>query len=164
MIAMRHTIAGFGLAIALAFISGTALGATTINVELNNTSPLTDMPTTMAYGTPGMDQSKSPMQIKLSAATAKAGLITFKVKNSSKETVHEMIVAVLKEPGKQLPYRAADSEVDEKKITSKGEVSELDPGKSGTLSVNLPAGKYLLMCNVAGHFAAGMWVGFTVTK
>jgi hypothetical protein len=46
----------------------------------------------------------------------------------------------------------------------KGEVSELDPGKSGSVTVALKAGKYLLICNVPGHFGAGMWTEFTVTN
>ena len=44
------------------------------------------------------------------------------------------------------------------------EVSELDPGASGSLTVALQPGKYLLICNVPGHYASGMWTEFTVTK
>ncbi len=83
--------------------------------------------------------------------------------NNSKDTVHEMIVMYLQEPGKPLPYIAGDKRVDEDKAGDKGEVSELDPGQSGTLTVNLKAGTYLLICNVAGHYEAGMWTEFTVT-
>jgi uncharacterized cupredoxin-like copper-binding protein len=50
------------------------------------------------------------------------------------------------------------------KAGDKGEVSELEPGKSGRLTINLKPGKYLLICNVAGHFVAGMWSPFEVTK
>jgi uncharacterized cupredoxin-like copper-binding protein len=57
-----------------------------------------------------------------------------------------------------------DKKVDEDKAGDKGEVSEFDPGKSGALTVNLKPGKYLLICNVPGHFAAGMWSPFEVTK
>jgi uncharacterized cupredoxin-like copper-binding protein len=37
-----------------------------------------------------------------------------------------------------------------------GEVPELDPGKSGRLALRLSRGKYLLLCNVPGHFQLGM--------
>jgi len=30
------------------------------------------------------------------------------------------------------------------------------------LTVDLKAGKYLLICNVPGHYGAGMWAEFTV--
>lgn len=55
----------------------------------------------------------------------------------------------------------AENRVDEDKAGDKGEVSELDPGKSGTLTVELKAGKYLLICNVPGHYGgmtlASVW-------
>ncbi|WP_281408400.1 hypothetical protein [Mesorhizobium sp. B2-3-14] len=41
-------------------------------------------------------------------------------------------------------------------------MSELDPGKSGTLIVDLKPVKYLLICNVPGHYGAGMSPEFTV--
>jgi uncharacterized cupredoxin-like copper-binding protein len=41
-------------------------------------------------------------------------------------------------------------------------VSELDPGKSGALTITLEPGLYLLFCNVPGHFISGMWTTITV--
>jgi uncharacterized cupredoxin-like copper-binding protein len=43
-----------------------------------------------------------------------------------------------------------------------GEVSELDPGQSGSLSMKLDPGTYMLFCNVPGHYMAGMWTTITV--
>ena len=37
-----------------------------------------------------------------------------------------------------------------------------EPGKTGRLTVTLPAGKYVLLCNLPGHFAGGMYADFTV--
>ncbi len=104
------------------------------------------------------------MGIKESVKSAREGVVTFKVKNNSKDTVHEMIVMYMADPSKMLPYIAGEQRVDEDKAGDKGEVSELDPGKSGSLTVNLKPGKYLLICNVPGHYAAGMWTELTVTK
>jgi uncharacterized cupredoxin-like copper-binding protein len=75
-----------------------------------------------------------------------------------------MIVMYMADPSTALPYIAAESRVDEDKAGDKGEVSELDPGASGSLTVALKPGKYLLICNVPGHYAAGMWAPFEVTK
>jgi len=75
-----------------------------------------------------------------------------------------MIVMYLAEPGKPLPYIDAESRVDEDKAGDNGEVSELDPGVSGALTVALQPGKYVLICNVPGHYSAGMWTEFEVTK
>jgi uncharacterized cupredoxin-like copper-binding protein len=49
-------------------------------------------------------------------------------------------------------------------LWDKGEVSELNPGATGSLTVALKPGRYLLICNVPGHFASGMWTEFEVTK
>jgi uncharacterized cupredoxin-like copper-binding protein len=113
-------------------------------------------------GTVAVDLSKATMGIKASPAEAKAGVVTFKVTNDSKDTIHEMIVMYMADPTKPLPYIDAEKRVDEDKAGDKGEVSELDPGKTGSLTVNLKAGTYLLICNVPGHYDAGMWTTFTV--
>ena len=108
--------------------------------------------------------SMATMGIKASPTTVPAGVVSFHVTNTSTDTIHEMIVMYLADPTQPLPYIANDYKVDEDKAGDKGEVSELDPGANGTLTVFLKPGKYLLICNVAGHFAAGMWTEFDVTK
>ena len=141
-----------------------AFGATVVDVSLWDKGAGTAMGTGMGYATPGLDMSKATMGVKAVPAVAKAGIVTFHVKNSSSDTIHEMIVMYLADPTQPLPYIAADQKVDEDKAGDKGEVSELDPGASGTLTVVLKPGKYLLICNVAGHYQAGMWTEFEVTK
>ena len=89
--------------------------------------------------------------------------MTFEVTNNSEKTIHEMLVLPIKETSTPLPYLKGENRLDEKKTNSLGEVSELDPGKSGTLTLNMKPGKYLLVCNVPGHYAAGMWTLLTVT-
>jgi uncharacterized cupredoxin-like copper-binding protein len=75
-----------------------------------------------------------------------------------------MIVMQLQDPKKPLPFVDKENRVDEDKAGDKGEVSELDPGKAGSLTIPLKPGKYLLICNVPGHYAAGMWTEFEVTQ
>jgi uncharacterized cupredoxin-like copper-binding protein len=148
-------------------LSATAVCAgTVVRAELWDKGANMAMPTGLAYMTPGLDLSKATMGIKLSRNSVRArdGDVTFQVKNVSKDTVHELIVMYLQDPGKALPYIDAENRADEDKAGDKGEVSELDPGKSGSLTVPLGPGKYLLICNVPGHYAAGMWTEFTVTK
>jgi len=110
----------------------------------------------------GADLSKATMGISATPETVKAGEVTFEVLNSSKDTIHEMIVAVIKDMNQPLPYIEDENEVDEDKYGDLGEVSELDPGKSGALRLDLKPGNYILYCNVPGHYMAGMWTVFTV--
>lgn len=141
-----------------------ASATTLVKVELWDKGAGMAMPSDQIYGTPGVDSSKASMGVKLSRASAPAGVVMFVVTNSSKVMQHEMIVMALADAAKPLPYIDADARVDEDKAGDKGEVSELETGKTGTLSVTLAPGKYLLICNVPNHFAAGMWTTFTVTK
>jgi len=153
--------AALGLA-AVVTLTAAAQAASTVQVSLWDKGADMPMSTGFAYGTPNLDMSKATMGMTATPAAVKAGKITFKVKNSSKDTVHEMIVMYLADSKEQLPYIAAENRVDEDKAGDKGEVSELDPGASGALSIDLKPGKYLLICNVPGHFATGMWTEFTV--
>lgn len=141
---------------------GAAQAASTVQVSLWDKGADMSMATGLAYGTPNPDMSKATMGMTATPATVRAGKVIFRVKNSSKDTIHEMIVMYLADPSKPLPYIANENRVDEDKAGDKGEVSELDPGASGSLTVDLKPGKYLLICNVPGHFVAGMWTEFTV--
>lgn len=153
--------AALGLA-AIVTMAGAAQAASTVQVSLWDKGANMPMATGFAYGTPNLDMSKATMGITATPAVAKAGKVTFKVKNSSKDTIHEMIVMYRGDSKEPLPYITDENRVDEDKAGDKGEVSELDPGASGTLTVDLKPGKYVLICNVPGHFATGMWTEFTV--
>ncbi|MDX8483179.1 hypothetical protein RFN28_32710 [Mesorhizobium sp. VK24D] len=149
-------------AAALGLLSTAASAATVVNVQLWDQGAGKVMRTDMAYQAPGLDLTKATMGVKLSRSSAPAGAVTFQVANTSKDTVHEMVVMHLKDPADPLPMSRA--KVDESKADKKGEVPELAAGISGTLTVTLKPGKYLLICNQPKHFAAGMWAQFEVTK
>lgn len=106
--------------------------------------------------------TNSHMGITIYQNSIKAGPVTFAVKNNSEKTIHEMLVLPIRDTSTPLTYLKNDNRLDEDKIKSLGEVSELDPGKSGTLTLNLKPGNYLLACNVPGHYMAGMWAMLTV--
>lgn len=137
-------------------------GKSTIAVTLWDKGAGAEMKMDAGMGMKG-DHAMSNMGFKLSKASVKAGEVTFNVTNTSKDQVHEMIVVPYPASGK-LPYSDKDAKFDEDAAKSLGEVSELDPGKSGSLTLHLAPGKYVLACNVANHFANGMWKVLTVTK
>jgi uncharacterized cupredoxin-like copper-binding protein len=101
------------------------------------------------------------MGVKLSTDTVKAGKITFNVANDSQETIHEMLVIPLQEGANPI-VDEKDAKIAEETAGSLGEVAETDPGKAGTLTLDLPAGKYLITCNLPGHYMNGMWSTLTV--
>ncbi len=100
------------------------------------------------------------MGISLDKHFAPAGKVTFRVSNTSRDLEHEMVVIRVDNFHAAIPYK--DGGVDEEAMHALGEVSELPPGKSGALTLDLEPGKYLLICNVPGHFEMGMFTHMTV--
>src|SRR3954454_18111616 len=148
--AFSSSLALAGLALAL---SGTANAAgTTVEVTLWDKGSAAPMMTGLGMGMDGYDPSKHPMGIKLSTSTVKAGEVTFAVQNSSSDFVHEMVVMPVRNQAKPFPYVADENRIDEDAAGHLGEVSELDPGKSGALTLQLKPGIYALICNAPGHY------------
>jgi len=157
--------AAFGaVAIVAVASSAQAAAGTTVNVTLWDKGAMAEMATDHGMGKGTMmsgDRMASNMGIELSAETVQAGDITFEVTNSSKDTVHEMVVFPYKD-GETFPYSESESKIDEDAAGHLGEVAELEPGKSGALRISLKPGKYALICNIAGHYLNGMWAILTV--
>ena len=103
-----------------------------------------------------VEPSITGMAIKIAPAKVRAGRVTLEAVNQSKSLVHEVLVVPALPQPKELPYDAKTDTVVEKRIHSLGEISELEPGARGKLSLELKPGKYLLFCNQPGHFKAGM--------
>ncbi len=140
-----------------------ALAGSTISVKLEDTADGVDMSKNLGLGM-GLhgDMTKAVMSIKVANRQAVRGKVTFNVTNYSKTMIHELIVAPVKDENQVMPYDVAAFKVKEEDSTHLGEVSELDPGKSGSLTLDLKPGKYLLYCNVAGHYMDGMWTTIDV--
>jgi len=109
------------------------------------------------------DLSKATMGVKMSTTDVVAGKITFVTFNASADNEHEMVVARLVDGNKGLVYNEDEARVDEKDANSNlGEVAELEPGKTGTLTLDLKPGTYVVYCNIPTHYASGMWTILTV--
>ena len=104
------------------------------------------------------------MTLSVDQPTIKAGDTVFMVHNDAVTEEHEMVLVKLKSPDATVHVVAGKHRVDEKHLKSLGEVSELKPGADGQLRANLTAGSYLLLCNIKGHYEAGMHAMMTVTK
>jgi len=156
-------LAVFALAGIPAVISLPAMASpSTVAVTLDNKPLTSDLPTNLGMAMPGADMSKALMTVTASPRVVSAGEVTFVATNKSRDTTHEMILVKIADAGKPLPYVSQESRVNEDAAGHLGEVSELDPGKSGSLSMKLDPGTYMLFCNVPGHYMAGMWTTVTV--
>lgn len=115
----------------------------------------------MAYSGKMDHMMSATMGVKLSIDKVKAGKITFTVKNDAKETIHEMLVIPVDGDAGPL-INEKEGRISEDSAHSMGEVSETDPGKTGKVTLDLKHGKYLITCNLPGHYMNGMWSLLTV--
>lgn len=97
-------------------------------------------------------------------ATAKAGSVTISTPNSG-QLVHEMVLAKTQADPAKLPT-TSDGSVDEAKLESAGqdagEIADVSPGATKKGTFKLAPGRYVMFCNVPGHYAAGMYGTITV--
>jgi uncharacterized cupredoxin-like copper-binding protein len=139
-----------------------ALADTSIKVSLWDRGGMMDMSKNMGMGM-GMgmgmrvNMKMAVMGIDVDKGTVPAGKVTFEVSNASKEIQHEMLVSPIATEDTVLPFVENENRVDEQKSGDLGEVSELDPGKSGALTLDLKPGLYILYCNIPAHYMMGMW-------
>lgn len=112
---------------------------------------------------PGGMMGHGMMAIRVDNATVKAGEVHFDVTNWSRGMLHEMLVIRVDSANAPLPYDYNKAEVDENQVKVLGDTESLQPNESKQLTLNLKAGTYLLVCNLPGHYAAGMVTTLTVT-
>lgn len=99
------------------------------------------------------------MKILLDKPSVPAGKVTFSVTNTGK-IQHEMVVLKTDLSPDQIPAGTDAGTVSE--AASVGETGDMDPGTAKDVTLDLAAGKYLLICNEPGHFAAGTHTAFLV--
>jgi uncharacterized cupredoxin-like copper-binding protein len=139
------------------------LPGTVVNLALTN------------MGGPMMGQSNGmmsggAMHMSADRATVPHGSVSFLVTNSGSIN-HEMVILPL--PDAQIAGTrptGGDAKVDEK--GSLGEASAtcgegagqgIVPGASGWVTITFAPGRYEVLCNLPGHYAAGMYTQLTVT-
>ena len=99
--------------------------------------------------------------VEAEPASASAGSITFAVSNDG-NIVHNLRLIRTDLAPDQLPIDETGFAVDEGQVDVVGRLTELSPGESGQVSVDLEAGSYVVICNVPTHYDVGMRTAFTV--
>jgi uncharacterized cupredoxin-like copper-binding protein len=171
-------LAGCAIA-AAALVTPAAAETTAVSVALMDMSAMASGPMGQGFGmmgsgmglgmmSPGMmgrgggQGMMGMMSIRADKTSAKAGAVTFNVTNWSRSVVHEMLVLAVDSPDAPLPYDFSKQIIPEDQVKALGETNELQPNASKSIELTLAPGNYLLLCNVPGHFAAGMVLAFTV--
>jgi uncharacterized cupredoxin-like copper-binding protein len=178
----RWLIAGLVSAIALLVGSGVVAAAWSGGVggaAAGATASAPDLPGTVVHVAvgdmggrmmgQGRGMARGVMSMRADQTTVPAGTVSFVVTNTGTRD-HELVVLPI--DGDQ-PAGArtigADNRVDE--TGSLGEASRsggegagegIAQGTSGWVTLTLPPGRYELLCNLPGHYAAGMYTELTV--
>ena len=95
-------------------------------------------------------------------ATIAAGQVTLNIRNDG-TVAHELLV--FKSPLAVSQYPKVNGAIDEEGpgITKDSDGDNLDPGTTQTRTVDLSVpGTYVFVCNLPGHFAAGMYTTVVV--
>ncbi|HKI29146.1 MAG TPA: hypothetical protein VKB32_06965 [Actinomycetota bacterium] len=103
------------------------------------------------------------------SASAPAGDVTFNVTNEGPDDTHEFVVFATDLAPDALPTNE-DGTVDEEGegIEAVDEIEDIEVGDTQSLTVDLAAGNYVLICNIyeedeqESHYQEGMRVAFTV--
>ena len=96
--------------------------------------------------------------------TVNAGTVQISAPNSGK-VEHELVLLKTNRPAGSLPVKG--NEVDEEGLEAKGvenagEIEEVGPGQTKSNTFHLSPGKYVMICNVPGHYQQGMYGSVTV--
>lgn len=99
-----------------------------------------------------------------------AGAVTFQVRNTGPEDVHEFVVLMTDLDPAALPTDARGAVTETGGgIEVIGEIEDVAVGDAQDLTVTLEAGKYVLLCNIydetekEAHYTMGMRTPFNVT-
>jgi uncharacterized cupredoxin-like copper-binding protein len=92
--------------------------------------------------------------------TLSAGKANIEVSNRGPQE-HELVILRTDSPANGLPVRG-DRVLEHEAGKNYGEVDDLGPGQQRSLSVSLPPGRYVLICNLPGHYEKGMHAVLTV--
>ncbi|HXG35844.1 MAG TPA: plastocyanin/azurin family copper-binding protein [Dehalococcoidia bacterium] len=102
----------------------------------------------------------SEWAVRPSETTAKAGPLTFSTRNAG-TMEHELVVIKTDRDVNNLPMK--EGKVDEDAAGREiGEIDRFNPGLTQSATFELSPGKYALICNIPGHYQAGMRAQLTV--
>jgi uncharacterized cupredoxin-like copper-binding protein len=110
------------------------------------------------------------MSVRVSPATTAAGVVSLNVTNTGSLT-HELVVLPLP-AGAEVGQRGVGPDGAVSETSGLGEASKncgagagegISPAGASWTTLRLAPGRYELMCNLPGHYAAGMYAELDVT-
>jgi uncharacterized cupredoxin-like copper-binding protein len=109
-----------------------------------------------------LDVTVKDFRIKPALPAVGEGPVTFSVWNAGPST-HEFVVVRSDRSADELPIAADGLSVDEDGVVPIDELTEVDSGTRATLTLALSPGRYVIFCNLEGHYLGGMHAALEVT-
>lgn len=106
--------------------------------------------------------SVAEWSVNVARASAPAGEVTFEITNDG-TTLHEFLVVRTDVALGSIPLEGDRFSEDDDSLSVVNEIPEFAVGTTESLTVELEAGKYQLVCNIPGHYENGMHAAFMVT-
>ena len=98
-------------------------------------------------------------KVTVNVPSVKAGSTKIGVRNLASQ-MHSFEVLKTDLPHDKLPIDGVTAKA--KEDGKVGGIESIAPGGSASVTLDLAPGKYVLICNVAGHYQLGMHISFTV--
>lgn len=94
-------------------------------------------------------------RIQATRTTVRAGRVELQISNRG-PVDHELLA--IREDGRALPIRASGLTIDEDRVEPRvaTNVEPQPPGARTDVTLDLAPGRYVLVCNMAGHYLSGM--------
>ena len=150
---MLHTRRAFFALVAVLAIASVACSSDSSSSSAAGT-------TTSAGGGTAVAATEKDFSISIDPTEVAAGEVTFTINNEG-PSAHEFVVVQTDTAPGDLPVK--DGLVEEDGITVVDEAEDIAPSTTATLTIDLEAGSYVIICNLPGHYQQGMNVGLKVT-
>jgi len=152
---------GFGtLGLAAAVVLSVVASACGGDSTMSGTTP----PPATSGGTGGggnIGATEKDFSITLDNSQASTGAITFSIQNVG-PSVHEFVVFQTDLAPDKLPVDSGAVDEEGTGVTHVDEVEDIAVGATESLTLTLEAGNYVVICNIPGHYLAGMHAALTV--
>lgn len=162
----RSVLSALSVSVALVAFNFPAAAGTVVKVSLwdKGEASMDGMDIAqMGLAMAGTSMDMATMGITVDRPEISAGEVTFTVINDSQEFYHSLSIAPVADIATELPYLREKLMVDETAAGTVARSKELRPHASGSVTVELQTGTYILFCNIGGHYVMGMWTLITVT-
>ncbi|MGD9573625.1 MAG: hypothetical protein AB7V62_17230 [Thermoleophilia bacterium] len=101
----------------------------------------------------------TPFQTSVAPKAPTAGRFAFTLRNRG-SLRHEAVILRTNIRYDKLPVRNGRAV----ETGRRGAIRNVPGGRAGKLTIALPAGKYVIICNLPGHYVGGMRTPFTVRR